>query len=163
MENLKNAAECLSDLIDFHNERITGYKKALGMLVSGEQCLETLFNAFIKQSENMKVELSDVASRYGLTVQLQSEGFGTAWSVVKAVFDSRMPSYSLDRCKSGENALLIAYHSVEGSNGLDMELRDLVKKQKREIIAARDWITHFENFLLAGAAAKPSQQLAAVS
>lgn len=160
MENLKKAAECLYDLIDFHKERINGYKKALSALGAEERCLETLFNAFIKQSESMKTELDNMAARCGIAVQLHSERFGLAWSVVKAVFDSRMPSPSLDRCKSGENALLIAYHGVEGSDGLDLELRELVKKQKREIIAARDWIAHFENFLMTPA---KQQQLAAVS
>ncbi|WP_257657582.1 hypothetical protein [Parapedobacter lycopersici] len=161
MENLKKVAECLYDLIDFHKERINGYRKALNMLGNGEQCLETLFNAFIKQSENMKVELDNMATHCGIVLHLHSEQFGLAWSVVKAVFDSRMPTYSLDRCKSGENALLIAYHGVEGSEGLDVELRELVKRQKREIIAARDWIAHFENFLLESP--KQDQPLAAVS
>jgi len=160
MENLKKAAECLHDLIDFHKERINGYKKALSALNVDERCLETLFNAFIKQSENMKAELNDLAYRCGIAARLRSE-MGLTWSVVKAVFDSRMPTHSLERCKSGENALLIAYHGVEGSDGLDLEIREVVKKQKREIIAARDWIAHFERFMMMPTTSQ--QQLAAVS
>lgn len=149
MENLKKAIECLSDLIDLHQERISGYQNVLHALGSEENCLETLFTAFIKQSEGMKAELDREANEYGIRKQLTagSGKFGLTWSVVKTVFNSRMPARPLDKCKSGENALLIAYHGMEGSEGLDQKMRELVKKQKREIIAARDWITHFESLL----------------
>ena len=95
----------------------------------------------------MKIELMEAAKHWGIMSLHHdvSNRFGLAWSVVKTVFGSRMPSYSLDKCKSGENALLIAYHGVESTNGLDLEMRALVKKQKREIIAAREWVAHFEH------------------
>lgn len=149
MENLKRVTECLYDLIDLHQERINGYKNLFNMLEGEEYCLETLFMAFIKQSENMKAELIREANNCGITIQSTSDAsrFGLNWSVVKTVFNSRMPALPLAKCKSGENALLIAYHGVERSDGLDLKIWELIKKQKREIIAARDWITHFESLL----------------
>ncbi|MBK1441575.1 hypothetical protein JHJ32_16370 [Parapedobacter sp. ISTM3] len=145
MENLKTTVECLRDLVAFHSERINGYEALLNRLTPDEQHLTTLFEAFIKQSINMRQELLDIGANWGLPeTQLVVGGrFGLAWSVVKAVFSSKMPSYSLDKCKSGENALLIAYHSVEGTDGLQPALRLVINRQKREVIAARDWIAHF--------------------
>ena len=149
MENLAITMECLRDLVAFHTERISGYEAMLNKLAPDEQHLGTLFNAFIKQSANMKDELLQMGSLWGLDEeQLQHPGrYGLAWSMVKAVFFSRMPSYSLDKCKSGENALLIAYHSVEGTHGLQDPVRLLVNRQKREVIEARDWIAHFSTLL----------------
>ncbi|SEL28615.1 ferritin family protein [Parapedobacter koreensis] len=161
MENLKTTVECLRDLVAFHSERINGYETLLNRLTTEEQHLVTLFEAFIKQSMMMKQELLDIGAQLGLaeTRLITGGKFGLAWSVVKAVFSSRMPSYSLDKCKSGENALLIAYHSVEGTEGLQSSLRLIINRQKREVIAARDWITHFG--ALQGQAVQ--HQLAAVS
>ncbi|PPK99113.1 hypothetical protein [Parapedobacter indicus] len=161
MENLKTTTECLQDLVAFHSERINGYQALLNRLTADEHHLTTLFEAFIKQSIKMKLELLDMGVQCGLEeTQLTASGqFGLAWSVVKAVFSSRMPSYALDKCRSGENALLIAYHSVEGTDGLQPSLRALVNQQKREVIAARDWISHFERFC----SHSVRQQLAAVS
>ncbi len=146
MENLSKTMECLRDLIAFHTERINGYERMLTTLSTEEQQLATLLNAFIRQSKNMKKELLHASALLGLDdIRLHHESrFGLAWSVVKAVFSSRMPNYALDKCKSGENALLIAYHSVEGTDGLQPEIRTLVNKQKREVIEAREWIGYFE-------------------
>ncbi|MFC3199028.1 hypothetical protein ACFOET_15495 [Parapedobacter deserti] len=161
MENLKITEECLRDLVAFHAERIKGYETMLASLTPDEGHLVALFEAFIKQSAQMKGELLQSGVQWGLMedeVPLDGQ-FGLAWSVVKTVFSSRMPSYSLAKCKSGENALLIAYHCVEGTDGLYPPMRSLVNKQKREVIAAREWITHFEGL------GSPSvqQELAAVS
>lgn len=146
MENLSLTMECLRDLVAFHTERINGYNALLTRLRPEEQRLATLFDAFIKQSTTMKEELAQMGVLWGIDQSaLEHHGkLGLAWSMVKAVFSSRMPSYSLDKCKSGENALLIAYHSVEGTDGLAPSIRLLVNRQKRDVIAARDWIAHFE-------------------
>ncbi len=146
--------ECLQDLAAFHSERIDGYEAMLSALVPTDRHLATLFQAFIKQSVGMKDELVQIGSLWEIDRAQLEHGckFGLAWSVVKTVFSSRMPSYVLDKCRSGENALLIAYHSVEGTDGLEPAVRQLVKRQKRELIAARDWILHFE-----GLRAEPSQ------
>ena len=141
--------ECLRDLVAFHTERISGYEAMLDRLTPDEQHLGTLFNAFIKQSTTMKDELLQMGTLWGLDEeQLQHPGrYGLAWSMVKAVFCSRMPSYPLDKCRSGENALLIAYHSVEGTQGLQGPARLLANRQKREVIGARDWIAHFSTLV----------------
>jgi hypothetical protein len=160
MENLKITIECLEDLIAFHAERIDGYDALLSRLSAEDECLATLFRAFIKQSHNMRDELIRAEAMWNMDEgQLRRSGrFGLAWSVVKAVFSSNMPTYPLDKCKSGENAFLIAYHSVEGTDGLHPAIRLLVNRQKREVIEAREWILHFE-----GVRKAPIQQLAAVS
>ncbi|GGC34433.1 hypothetical protein GCM10011386_28160 [Parapedobacter defluvii] len=162
MENLKTTVECLQDLEAFHSERINGYQALLSRLAADEQHLVTLFEAFIKQSVAMKLELREAGSQWGLTESQLAMGgqFGLAWSIVKAVFSSKMPGYVLDKCRSGENALLIAYHSIEGTDGLPSSLRLLINRQKREVIAARDWISHFER--LGGHSVQPPP-LAAVS
>jgi len=162
MENLKTTMECLQDLVAFHMERINGYRVLLTRISAEEQHLTTLFEAFIKQSMTMKMELAVMGTQYGLEeTQLEFSGqFGLAWSVVKAVFSSRMPGYVLDKCRSGENALLIAYHSIEGTDGLQSPLRQLINRQKREIIGARDWIVHFER--LGNPPLQPQQWAAAM-
>src|SRR5690606_3032708 len=120
----------------------------LGSLAGDETHLKTLFNAFIAQSKAMGEELGKLKADWagGDLDQLESGGkYGLAWSVVKAVFSSNMPCYLIDRCRSGENALLIAYHSIESTEGLAEPVRLLVNRQKREVIEARDWIAHFES------------------
>jgi len=146
MENLKITVECLRDLAAFHNERVAGYQALTECLAGEEQYLATLFNAFIAQSNAMGEELRQIGESWGWNgKQLHDAGkYGLAWSVVKAVFASNMPCYPVDKCRSGENALLIAYHSIEGTDGLAEPVRLLINRQKREVIAARDWITHFE-------------------
>lgn len=146
MENLKITVECLRDLEAFHTERVAGYRTMMDGLAGDEKHLITLFNAFIAQSNTMGEELRKLEADWGSDGdQTTGDGkYGLAWSVVKAVFCSKMPGYLLDKCRSGENALLIAYHSVEGTEGLAEPVRLLVNRQKREVIAARDWIAHFE-------------------
>ncbi len=147
MENLKITAECLQDLVAFHSERVAGYRAMMGSLAGDERHLTTLFNAFIEQSNTMNEELSRLGPEWGWDGEQSDEGgkYGLAWSVVKAVFSSNMPCYLLDKCRSGENALLIAYHSIECTDGLAEPVRLLINRQKREVIAARDWIAHFES------------------
>ncbi|MGV3762224.1 DUF2383 domain-containing protein [Parapedobacter sp.] len=147
MENLKITVECLRDLAAFHSERVAGYRTMMDRLAEDEAYLITLFNAFIAQSKTMAEELSRTGKDWGLDDLDQSEvngKYGLAWSVVKAVFSSKMPCYLLDKCRSGENALLIAYHCIENTGGLAEPIRLLINRQKREVIAARDWIAHFE-------------------
>lgn len=146
MENLKITVECLRDLAAFHNERVAGYQALIDCLAGEERHLATLFNAFIAQSNAMGEELRQAGPAWGWDgKQLHEDGkYGLAWSVVKAVFSSKMPCYPVDKCRSGENALLIAYHSIECTGGLAEPVRLLINRQKREVIAARDWITHFE-------------------
>src|SRR5690606_5928058 len=120
----------------------------LGSLAGDETHLKTLFNAFIAQSKAMGEELGKLKTDWagGDLDQLEAGGkYGLAWSVVKAVFSSHMPCYLIDKCRSGENALLIAYHSIESTEGLAESVRLLINRQKREVIAARDWIAHFES------------------
>lgn len=167
MENLDVTTECLRDLIAFHTERIKAYEGIRVSLVPEEHYLDTLFDGFIRQSISMRSESINMVNRLtgGVTEDAAQEPgkYGMAWSVVKTVFSSRIPTYPLVKCKSGESALLIAYHGVERMDGLTAELRELVSKQKREVIAARDWITHFEN--LQESPSKPIDEplLAAVS
>lgn len=146
MENLKITVECLRDLAAFHNERVAGYQALIECLADEEQHLITLFNAFIAQSNAMGKELRQAGPAWGWDGKQWHETgkYGLAWSVVKAVFSSRMPCYPVDKCRSGENALLIAYHSIEGTSGLAEPVRLLINRQKRDLIAARDWIAHFE-------------------
>ena len=147
MENGRITMECLRDLVAFHHERVAGYRAMMESLGSDEQHLSTLFNAFIAQSGAMGEELSKVGADWGWDDEHLEDGskYGLAWSVVKAVFSSNMPCYLIDRCRSGENALLIAYHSIESTEGLAEPVRLLVNRQKREVIEARDWIAHFES------------------
>ena len=147
MENLKITVECLRDLAAFHNERVAGYRAMMVGLTGDQQHLATLFNAFIAQSNTMGKELSALVAEWGWDdEQLEVDNrYDLAWSVVKAVFSSNMPCYLLDKCRSGENALLIAYHSIESRDGLAESIRALVNRQKREVIAAREWIAHFES------------------
>lgn len=148
MENLKITVECLRDLAAFHNERMAGYRAMLGSLAGDEAHLKTLFNAFIAQSKAMGEELRKLETDWAEddVDKLEADGkYGFAWSVVKVVFSSHMPCYLIDKCRSGENALLIAYHSIESTAGLAEPVRLLINRQKREVIAARDWISHFES------------------
>lgn len=164
MDNLMKTTECLRDLMAFHTERVAGYESMLGGLTRDEQHLTALFDAFIRQSMLMKKDLQDLGVECGVDaswLQPDQGRLGLAWSVVKTVFSSRMPNYPLGKCRSGENALLIAYHAVEGSDGLPPALRSLINKQKRDVIAARDWIAHFEGPLSGEQQAE--QRLAAVS
>lgn len=159
MENQPIAMECLRDLVAFHTERIRGYQVLLRRLTPMDQHLATLFNAFVRQSYQLKDELLEMAAILGMNErELVADGrFGLAWSVVKIVFSSSIPAYPLDKCRSGENALLIAYHSVEGTEGLPAPIRVMVNRQKREVIAAREWIAHFEG--LNGQPSQPSMPL----
>ncbi len=149
MENLKITVECLRDLVAFHHERVAGYRKMLTNLSTSEQHLCTLFNAFIAQSSTMGDELARLGQEWGFDGNESEDGkYGLARSVVKTVFSSKMPCYLLEKCRSGENALLIAYHSIETTDGLAESVRLIINRQKREIIAARDWIAHFESLPL---------------
>src|SRR3546814_814923 len=156
MESLKITVECLRDLVAFHHERVTGYRNMMESLADDEQHLITLFNAFIAQSSVMGEELSNLSADWRWDGEKLEDGgkYGVAWSVVKAVFSSNMPCYLIDRCRSGENALLIAYHSVESTDGLAESVRLLVNRQKREVVAAREWIAHFDSI----PAARPLQE-----
>ena len=144
----------------FHYERVAGYHAMIDSLSSNEAHLLTLFKAFINQSQAMSQDLQQLGSAWGWDGEQVDDrsNYGLAWSVVKAVFSSNMPSYPLDRCRSGENALLIGYHSIERTEGLAEPVQLLINRQKRELITARDWITRFEN--LAVPQSRPRQPAA---
>lgn len=143
MENNKENAEILNDLIQINNDRIAGYEKALDELKSEDNDLKPVFLEMIKQSHKLKANLVQEVQVIGEEAESGTTTSGKiyrAWMDVKAVFTGHDRETVLNNCEFGEDAAQKAYQMALEEDTLNANLRALVSEQKFDLRGSHDEI-----------------------
>lgn len=141
MENNKEVAEVLNDLIQINNDRINGYEKALKELKDDGNDLKTVFTAYIDQSRNLRNALGTEVQTLGVKMEDGTTSSGKiyrAWMDVKALFTGSDRQTILNNCEYGEDAAQKAYKSALNTEGLPAYIFALLSRQKDELRKSHD-------------------------
>lgn len=143
MENNKENAEILNDLIQINNDRIAGYEKAISELKSEDSDLKSVFLDMIKQSHKLKANLVQEVQVIGEVAESGTTTSGKiyrAWMDIKAVFTGHDRETVLNNCEFGEDAAQKAYQMALEEDTLNANLRALVSEQKFDLRGSHDEI-----------------------
>jgi uncharacterized protein (TIGR02284 family) len=143
MENTQATAEVLNDLVQINNDRIEGYQRALKDLKDNEADLKSLFTTLIGDSHRYKLELGTEIAALGKDIETGTTTSGTihrTWLDVKAAFTAHDTHDILEECEFGEDAILKAYKQALDEEYLPAYLRQLITRQRDELLDAHDEI-----------------------
>jgi uncharacterized protein (TIGR02284 family) len=143
MENNKENAEILNDLIQINNDRIAGYEKAIDELKSDDSDLKPVFLEMIKQSHKLKANLVQEVQVIGEEAESGTTTSGKiyrAWMDVKAIFTGQDRETVLNNCEFGEDAAQKSYQMALEEDTLNANLRALVSEQKFDLRGSHDEI-----------------------
>lgn len=148
MENNKQVAEVLNDLVQINNDRVEGYEKALKELKDGNDDLRTLFTGFIDQSRNLRNVLGTEVQNLKVKMDEGTTASGKiyrTWMDVKALFTGKDRQTVLNNCEYGEDAAQKAYKEALKTENLPAYLFALISKQKEELRTAHDEVKSLRN------------------
>jgi uncharacterized protein (TIGR02284 family) len=144
MQDTKNVADILNDLIKINNDRVEGYEKAIDELEGSDSDLRALYNKYATQSNQYVTELTSEVTKLGEEVSTDTTISGKiyrGWMSVKSSFSSDERKSTLELCEFGEDAAQKAYKdALEDANELPPALVSLITKQKAELKEAHDKI-----------------------
>ena len=141
MENNKQIAEVLNDLIQINNDRINGYERAIKELKDGDEDLKGIFVGYIDQSRNLRNALGTEVQSLCAEMENVTTNSGKiyrAWKDVKALFTGKDRQTVLNNCEFGEDAAQKAYKTALETDNLPAYLFALLNRQKEELRAAHD-------------------------
>ena len=141
MENNKQVAEVLNDLIEINNDRITGYERAIEELKGNEPDLKTLFSGFIDQSRNLRNALGTEVETLGERMAEGTKASGKiyrVWMDVKAMFSGHDRQTVLNNCEAGEDAAQKAYKDALKTENIPAFLTELIMTQKSDLKGSHD-------------------------
>lgn len=135
--------EVLNDLVLIHNDRITGYEKAIKETRAEDQDLKDLYVSMIAESHVMKNMLVTEVQTLGGNAEQGTTASGKiyrAWMDVKAVFTGHDPETVLANCEAGEDAAQKAYTTALEHGGLPAYIRDMLEQQMEALETSHDVI-----------------------
>lgn len=143
------SVEILNDLIQINNDRITGYRRAIEELGTGDADLKTLFSSMIQESEQCKQELTSLVSSLGGNIETGTTNSGKiyrVWMDVKAIFTGSDRKTVLENCEFGEDAAQKAYNmALAPDSDLAVNCKELVMRQQMVLKASHDKIKALRN------------------
>lgn len=143
MTQNKESVEILNDLIEIHNDRITGYDRAIKESTEENADLKQLFEHMIRESHECKMALAtEVLVLKGETAEgtTNSGKIYRVWMDVKAVFTGHDRHAILANCEKGEDAAQAAYKTALADEDLPKYLHDLVAGQQSKLKLSHDKI-----------------------
>ncbi len=143
MTQNKESVEILNDLIEIHNDRITGYDRAIKESTEENADLKQLFEHMIHESHECKMALAtEVLVLKGETAEgtTNSGKIYRVWMDVKAVFTGHDRHAILANCEKGEDAAQAAYKTALADEDLPKYLHDLVAGQQSKLKLSHDKI-----------------------
>ena len=154
MQHNEDLIEVLNDLIRINNDRIEGYEKAISETKDIDADLRTLFRRMADQSREAKAELiQEVGKRGGgadINSTTNSGKIYRAWMSVKATFAGKDRKSVLAACEFGEDAAQKAYNdALESEETMDIEVRQLITKQKASLRESHDLIKRYRDMQVA--------------
>ncbi len=147
MKTSKEVVEILNDLVQINNDRITGYKRALGELKEEDSDLRPLFTDYIDQSQRFKNELGNEVQVLGGDIESGTTGSGKiyrAWMDVKAIFTGHDRHSVLSNCEGGEDAAQRAYSSAINED-LPAYISEMMIEQQQSLKESHDEIKSFRD------------------
>ena len=147
MKTSKEVVEILNDLVQINNDRITGYKRALGELKDEDSDLRPLFTNYIDQSQRFKIELGNEVQVLGGDIESGTTGSGKiyrAWMDVKAIFTGHDRHSVLSNCEGGEDAAQRAYSSAI-TEDLPAYISEMMIEQQQSLKESHDEIKSFRD------------------
>ena len=150
MQNNEELIEVLNDLIRINNDRIEGYERAIEETKDIDVDLKTAFRRMADQSRQNKAELvQEVGKRGGgadINSTTNSGKIYRAWMGVKATFTGKDRKSVLSACEYGEDSAQKAYQeALESDATMDVEVRQLVVKQKTSLKESHDLIKRYRD------------------
>jgi uncharacterized protein (TIGR02284 family) len=139
----EDVVEILNDLVLIHNDRITGYEKAIKETSDEDQDLKDLYVSMIAESHVMKNMLITEVQATGGNAEQGTTTSGKiyrAWMDVKAVFTGHDAGTVLSNCEAGEDAALKAYTTALEHEGLPAYLREMLEQQLEALETSHDVI-----------------------
>jgi uncharacterized protein (TIGR02284 family) len=143
MDKRHEIIEILNDLVKINNDRIEGYKTAVGELDHDDTDLKSLFDRMIAQSMMLKSDLAEEIEVLHGDIEKGTTGNGKiyrAWMDVKAVFTGRDRHSILENCEFGEDAAQKAYASALESDVLPDFIHEIIQHQQTALREAHDKI-----------------------
>lgn len=144
MTTTDSTTEILNDLIAIHNDRITGYEKALKELEeNGDSDLRSVFLSMIDESREMKMQLGNEVQVGGATIESDNTTLGKiyqAWMDIKATFTGHNRKSILSSCEYGEDAAQKAYTSTLNEEGIPKHIREMLQEQQASLKTSHDEI-----------------------
>lgn len=141
METTNQTAEILNDLVEINNDRIVGYERALKELKGNEPDLKTLFEGFIDESRQLKMQLGTEVEVAGKDIEQGTTGRGKiyrAWMDVKNAFTGNDRHSVLASCEYGEDAAQKAYNTALHSDNLPSYIREMIAEQQKKLKSSHD-------------------------
>lgn len=148
MEKSKQVIEILNDLVMIHNDRITGYQRAVKELKDEDKDLKPLFDKMIRESQQIKSDLAREIEVLHGEVETGTTGMGKiyrAWMDVKAVFTGESRHSVLSNCEAGEDAAQQAYKKALSDENVPAFLRDQLSRQQETLKESHDEIRDLRN------------------
>ncbi|HRH47218.1 MAG TPA: PA2169 family four-helix-bundle protein [Panacibacter sp.] len=147
MKTPNSVIEILNDLVMIHNDRITGYERALAELKHEDDDLKPLFTEYIDQSRRLKNELGNEVQTYGGSIESGTTTGGKiyrAWMDVKAIFTGHDRHTVLSNCEFGEDAAQKAYTDALKEE-VPAYIAEMLLDQKDELKEAHDEIKSYRD------------------
>lgn len=138
-----NNISVLNDLIQINTDRITGYEKASSELKGERADIAAIYGRMASQSRDLKMELEAAVGEQGGETAEGKTVSGTiyqTWMDVRTAFSSKKEQSTLDLCEFGEDAAQNAYKKALDTDDITPDVRDLISRQKDELMASHDEI-----------------------
>lgn len=154
MQHNEELVEVLNDLVRINNDRIEGYEKAMSETKDIDADLRTLFRRMADQSRQAKAELIQEIGKKGggadTNSTTNSGKIYRAWMSVKATFSGKDRKSVLAACEFGEDAAQKAYNeALESEETMDVDVRQLITKQKASLRESHDLIKRHRDMQVA--------------
>jgi uncharacterized protein (TIGR02284 family) len=140
VENEKEV-EVLNSLIEYNNDRVEGYQKAIEE--TDHTDLKLLFAKYSVQSTLFVQELNTRVSNLGGVPSQGTTNSGKvyrAWMDMKAALTGKDRKAILNTCEFGEDAALSAYKNVLKGDDISIDTRKMVEDQVLLLRGAHDEI-----------------------
>lgn len=138
MENNRETAEVLNDLIQIINDRIVGYEMAIRHTSMEDTDLKILYASMIAEGHRMKIALATEVQSLGAEIEEGTTTSGRiyrAWMDVKAIFAGHDRQTVLANCESGEQAVQRAYRMAL-NHDLPTYIHELLTRQQEALYAS---------------------------
>jgi len=149
MDTQESMNDTLNDLVMINNDRIAGYKKAIGELKNLDIDLKAIFEQMMHQSETYKEELTRIIENTGGIVEEGTTSAGKiyrAWMEIKSTLSESDRHSVLASCEFEEDATLRAYEAALLSGSiLNTIVQTLVEAQTAALKKSHDLIKQQRN------------------
>jgi len=141
----------INELIELNNDRIAGFQKAITSIddESENKDLIEIFGAFADQSNNFKLELSQLVISNEGEPETGNSVTGIlhrAWIDVKSLFGGADRATILSEAERGEDIIKNAYQSVIQQGRLSGVAYDKVRLQSELLNKSHDKIKQLRNY-----------------